>query len=278
MGDLTTNDRSEPAQVAGLSGVTQLALGGQHSCALRNTGLVVCWGANDFGQLGDGSTSDRMAPVPVSGLNDARFVATRAEHACAVQAAGTVVCWGRNFHGQLGDDSTTDRNSPVTVQSVSNASQVATGGEHSCALLTNGEVNCWGNPVSGQLGNGEGCCNIRTTPQQVTGLTGAVAISSGRAHTCTRLDDGSVECWGRNADGHLGDGTRNDRHTPVQVSMLGESVDVIGLGFDHTCAILSDGALRCWGYNGEGRLGDGTDASRTTPVDVWAIGVGESSP
>jgi alpha-tubulin suppressor-like RCC1 family protein len=99
-------------------------------------------------------------------------------------------------------------------------------------------------------------------------------LAAGYAHTCAILDDGSVSCWGYNNYGQLGDGTTTDRNTPTQTSSLGtdRTAVAITVGFAHTCAILDDGSVSCWGYNSYGNLGDGTNTDRSTPTQTSSLG------
>jgi alpha-tubulin suppressor-like RCC1 family protein len=149
------------------------------------------------------------------------------------------------------------------------ASELAAGVNHTCALLSDRSVKCWGNNFYGELGDGS--TTDRATPTGVTGLGGLELqqIAAGRGHTCAVISDGSVRCWGDNANGQLGDGSTTDRTTPVSVSGLsGLSVHSVAAGGAHTCAVISDGSVRCWGDNANGQLGDGTTIDRTSPVQV----------
>ena len=96
----------------------------------------------------------------------------------------------------------------------------------------------------------------------------AIAVSAGFQHTCAMFNDGTAKCWGLNFGGPLGDGTTTNRSTPVSVIGLGGTVVAVDSGYNHTCAVMSDGAVRCWGQNNFGELGDGTTTNRTTPVSV----------
>ncbi len=134
-------------------------------------------------------------------------------------------------------------------------------------------VYCWDRNASGQLG--DGTTEDRLTPIAVSGLTGAVAIAAGSAHTCAVLANGSARCWGNNDNGQLGNGTTTDRLTPVAVSGLTGAI-AIAAGLEHTCALLNDGTARCWGDNFSSQLGDGTAGYSPTPVQVAGSGRGEA--
>jgi len=196
-------------------------------------------------------------------------ISVGSSHACAVLSDGTVNCWGYNAYGQLGDGTTTNRTTPVAVSGISNATDIFTGVYHTCAVLSDNTAKCWGYNAYGQLG--DGTTTQRTTPVAVSGLSTATKIGGGAYHTCAVLSDNTMKCWGYNPYGNLGDGTTTQRTTPVAVSGISTATDVAKGLLYHTCALLSNGSVNCWGYNAHGELGDGTTTQRTTPVAVSGI-------
>ena len=264
LGDGTTTQRLTPVAVNGLSsGVTAVAAGGLHTCAVTNGGALVCWGSNNNGQLGDGTAANRLTPVAVSGLSSGvTAVAGGAFHSCAVTSAGGVVCWGRNEDGQLGDGTTTPRSTPAPVSGLSSGvTAIALGSFHACALTGVGGIVCWGDNRYGQLG--DGTTVKRLTPVAVTGLSDVMAVATGGSHTCAVTSGGGVLCWGFYASG------KTTAITPEAVNSLPSGVTAVAAGVSHTCAVTSGGVVACWGFNGSGQLGDGTTTDHTTPVTVF---------
>jgi alpha-tubulin suppressor-like RCC1 family protein len=270
LGDGSTIDSLNPIDVSSLtSGVSAIALGSHHSCALTTSGGVKCWGSNAYGQLGDGSTIDSLNPIDVSGLTSGvSAIALGEEHSCALTTSGGIKCWGDNSFAQLGDGSTTNSLIPVDVKGLtSGVSAIALGYFHSCALTMNGEVKCWGYNLHGQLGDGSTTDSL--TPIDVSGLTSRVsAITLGYGHSCALTTTGGIKCWGRNAYGELGDGSTIERHIPDDVSGLTSGVIAIALGGSHSCALTTTSGIKCWGFNFLGQLGDNSTTDRHTPVDV----------
>jgi alpha-tubulin suppressor-like RCC1 family protein len=266
-----TQVSSVPVAVSGLTNATGLAGGYNHACALVADGTIRCWGDNGSGQLGHPSTpTGSSVPVSVSSITDAIAFSTGAFHTCAVPADRTLRCWGLNEQGQLGAGTRTNASTPVPVSGISGVVAVAGGAVHTCAV-TNGSVRCWGENEFGQLGDGTNGSSI--TSVQVAGITDAVAISSGWRHSCAVLANGTVRCWGQNDFGQLGDGTTTSRNTPVQVSGITGAVGVTAGWWHHSCAVLNNGTVRCWGVNEWGQFGNGTTTGSSSPVTMTGTGV-----
>ena len=181
------------------------------------------------------------------------------EHTCAELTSGAMKCWGKNDNGQLGDGTNTDRDGPVDVSGISTATSIALGNVHSCALLTGGAIKCWGDNRLGQLGDGTN--TDRNASVDVSGISTATSIAVGTTHSCALLTGSAIKCWGKNSYGQLGDGTTTpSSSTPVDVSGITTATS-IALGLEHSCALLTGGAIKCWGWNYHGQLGAVVDLS-----------------
>ena len=264
LGDTTRTERVAPVSVAGqplvVKEVEEIESGGIHTCLLTTDATVSCLGQGVVnGELGNGTFTNSRLPVTVPSLTGVQTIAVGAHHTCAVLADTTVRCWGRNADGQLGNGTSSTSNVPVAVTGLTGVVDLEAGTSHTCALLTDTTVRCWGANADGQLGNGT--TTPSNVPVTVTGLTGVGVLGAGLAHTCATLTaDGSVRCWGRNADGQLGNGTTNPATVPATVTGLTGATDVTA-GTNHSCAVLTDGSGRCWGSNALGQLGTGSGSS-----------------
>jgi len=285
-----------------------ISAGGAHTCALLDNGSVRCWGYGFAGQLGyanqftvgNTQTPGMVGPVDLGG-HTAKAISAGGSHTCALLEDDSVRCWGSNSFGQLGygndndigDTETPGSAGPVNFGLGRTATAISAGGSHTCALLNDASVRCWGLGRNGQLGYGE-TSNIGDSarpnlagPVNLGSDRSALAISAGRAHTCARLDDGSVRCWGNGGNGRLGYANTNaigDDEVPGTVGPvnlgLGRQALAVSLGPTHTCARLDDGSVRCWGSGASGRLGyctqvdigDDETPGSVGPVDLGAGG------
>ena len=274
IGDGTTTRKLTQSTVAGGGGsvtARDIATGNSHTCAVRANSTVACWGLNNAGQLGDGTTTNSLTPKAVPGLVNVVAIAAGAGHTCALFAAGSVSCWGANLLGQLGNNSNTDSRIPVPVTGLANAVAIAAGREHTCALLADGTGRCWGDNSFGQLGDGFN--ENRSVPgsNPVGNLGNVVAIAPGRDHTCARFASGGVRCWGRNNSGQLGNGFTTNSNTPVEAVALPVAAVAVAAGDSHTCALLADTRIRCWGGNSNGAIGNNSTVQQNSPAEVFNV-------
>ena len=271
-----------PVQVFGLttaptglaSGPAQIAAGTDHACVLLQTGMIECWGQGNYGNLGDGSRLDRAIPTLTVGLPTASVYSLSAGTVtgCAITTDMTAKCWGQD----TGDGSAlaTIHTSAVGVLNIpfNGVSQISAAFGACAVVLLGGlstDARCWGDNSSGELG--DSTTTDRTTPVKVHGLAGVAAVTTGGRHACALTHQGDVFCWGANGDGQLGDGTTTDRLTPVPVTGLPGKATQVEAGGRHTCALLTDGSVWCWGKGGNGELGNGSSSDSSTPVKVTGL-------
>ncbi len=291
-----------------------ITAGGAHACAIVTAGRLKCWGNNPEGQLGQGDRVNRGdgpgemgADLPAIDLGVGRTataVTAGSQHVCALLDNGTVKCWGDGNNGATGYGDTFDRGvvagqlgvglGPVDLGTGRTATAISAGANHTCALLDNSTVKCWGNNDNGQLGlgdsstRGDGPGEMGDNLPAVSLGTGrtATAISAGFTHTCALLDNATVKCWGQGTDGRLGLGNitnRGDSTSPGHqmgdnlptVSLgTGRTAVAVSAGFSHTCALLDNATVKCWGANQFGQLGLGD----TTPRGDAGGEMGDSLP
>jgi alpha-tubulin suppressor-like RCC1 family protein len=263
----SNNVKTTPVDVVSLKGVA-VAAGGDFSCAIRTQGTVACWGGNDSGQLGRGNAIGSITPVAVTDLTDVVAISAGQAHVCAVKSDGGVLCWGEGMNGQLGYGAVGNKPKPVLVESLPPAQNVATGQRSTCALTRENTVYCWGANEVGQLGTGAPNTTANPSPIIVTNLNDAIAIRTGRNHTCATRKTGAVVCWGAGDRGQLGDGADGGaRASAGPVSDIRTAIG-IGAGGDHACAPTSDDTVLCWGANDRGQLGNASTNAALLPVKV----------
>lgn len=290
-----------PTPVATSARLAAVALGDHHVCLAVRRGPPQCAGAHDVGQLGTAHPVFSNVPVTAQageGLAPGitRLVAGTG-HTCVVDGTGAAACWGDNRYGQLGDGTRSSRAEAGLVVTAGSplagveVTDLDAGGGHTCAIASGGTLACWGENLWGQLGTGGSRVGslVPVAPALAgTALEGQpiVAVATGGAHTCAATAS-AVACWGRNANGQLGDGTRTDRARPVAIggALAGASVVDLVAGPRHTCALTADGEAVCWGNNGSGQVGVGgrrdqlrpsfVDRGALTSVRVVALSPGE---
>jgi cysteine-rich repeat protein len=291
--------------------VTSLVIGSVHACALFTNGSVKCWGGSQYGECGQGDNLTRGDEIDEMGshlatvnLGTGATVAALSASAwftCALLKSGSVKCWGQNLEGTLGLGDLVNRgdkpgqmgdNLPaLDLGTGKKATAISAGADHACAILDDGTVKCWGRNSYGQLGLGDKVYHGDNPGEMGDNLpainlgTGkkAVTISAGGFHTCALLNDGTVKCWGNNFYGQLGLGDTDDRGDAagemgdsLPAVNLGAGKLVVGLaaGTNHTCALLSDNTVKCWGQNDSAQLGVGDIAAH----GVFAYQMGDNLP
>ncbi|HEX8476428.1 MAG TPA: S8 family serine peptidase [Pyrinomonadaceae bacterium] len=261
-----------PLQVSGLTDVTAVAAGEEHSLALRSDGTVWAWGSNVHGLLGEAGGGFRDAPQPVAGLTNITAIAAGGQYNVALRSDGTLWSWGLNNDGLLGIGNTSvfSTHTPTQVAGLDGVVAIAAGRFHTLALRSDGTVWAWGINTSGQMGIPTST-RVVATPMQINGLANIKAIAAGLAHTVALRNDGVVLGLGSGSSGQLGTNSSASSLTPVQpVGMT--SVAHIAAGSGHTLALKTDGTLWAWGANSNGELGEGTSgAGKSRPVQVSNI-------
>jgi alpha-tubulin suppressor-like RCC1 family protein len=195
----------------------------------------------------------------------------------ALMSDHSVYGWGSNTQEAVGNVGG-DQYKPVRLPGVANIAQISAYFNHTCAAAQTGAVLCWGTQTNGELGEGQGApaTGGSAAPVTVAGVSSAVQVASGGAHTCAVDQGGAVWCWGDNEFGQLAQPqpATGNFTTAVQVPGLGAAAHVVA-GDTHTCALLRSGTVSCWGNNASGQLGDGTTTNRFAPTDVGLTGVVE---
>ena len=259
-----------PVKAEGITDATAVTAGHLHTCALRSTGEIACWGRNHDGQLGNGEMgsddANSAVPVAVLEITDAVTVSAGGEHTCAVHATGEVSCWGDNFGGELGsgqNGNEFDSAVPVKVAGISDAVDVSSDQLHTCVLREGGSMSCWGDNTYGQLGGGDALVftinqTLANSPVDVLGIDDATGISAGSGFTCVTRQGGQALCWGRNNVGQLGSPDTQNIDvglTPTPVLDVDDAVSV-SAGTTHACVLRESREVSCWGSNFHGQLGN----------------------
>ncbi|MEX2178750.1 MAG: hypothetical protein WD801_08585 [Gemmatimonadaceae bacterium] len=262
---------------------SQVVAGFVHSCALTDDGAAVCWGNNDYGQLGTDAAAESCGgrpcsstPVSVSGGRSFTVLAAGWVHNCGIASGGAAYCWGggaQSGRGYLGDGAVSRSETPVRVLADSAFVAVTIGDGHTCALTESGLAYCWGQNDRGQVGDGTDL--DRSSPVLVSTSLRFLSLSAGAYHTCGVTTSNAAYCWGDHRWGQLGVGDVEYNSAAVNEAAPpagggGLLVAEIAAGWQHTCALTTTGAAYCWGRNDDARqLGDGSDATlRGTPARV----------
>ncbi len=183
---------------------------------------------------------------------------------------GKLYAWGYNNFGTLGQGNTTNYSSPVQVGALTTWSNVANGYDAVLAPILDGTMWAWGKNADGQNGQGDTSFG-RSSPVQVGALTTWASAASGTFFEAAIKTDGTLWTWGRGSDGRTGQNSTTNYSSPVQVGSLTNWSKLAESPHKHTLAIKTDGTLWAWGSNVNGRLGDGTTTTRSSPVQIGAL-------
>ncbi len=265
----TSGGLSSNGTVSGVINPKKLAVGYNHACALLQDGGVKCWGSNAYGQIGNPAVpmtaaGKQLVPTYVPGLesNVSDIVAGQLS-TCALTDTGSIKCWGRNINGDLGNGSSGDTASPTNVPGT--FVSLGRGWNGFCGIVASGEAKCWGNGSWNlQYASSAGPVRLPKAMIQQNGRTYSDALKSiqGSRHGCVLRQTGSVDCWGYSDGGQNGYGSRTDTQygNPVtyvssRATFVNNAIQLVS-GQNHTCALLSDRSLKCWGQNNAGQLGN----------------------
>ena len=192
-----------------------------------------------------------------------------ADHSCLLLLDGTAQCWGEGDGGRLGTGTEDDQTSPTDVAGLLVFAGVSAAPGHSCGVTTDGDVYCWGTESQCSFGDDSNDDQYLEPTKEVVNIgTRVIRVGAGLNHGCAIIEDGTVNCWGDDSNGQLGNGNpKNDSCAPDEVKNL-ESVIDLSVGYEYSCAVVQGGGGYCWGYNNKGQLGDGTTNTRTGPVEI----------
>jgi alpha-tubulin suppressor-like RCC1 family protein len=292
---------------------TKLSAGQDFTCGITIAGKLACWGNGGSNRLGINSATNTSLPMEVAGIAKDTTMAnlgTGSTAACATTSTGAMMCWGSpgEVTGASGPYALLSANYASGVTDIglkysfgcyvmsgavkcqgwngdsmttglsSGQKEVTVGSDHGCALSTAGAVKCWGLRTNGRLGNGSTATTAVSTPASVSNMTAGVRmIAAGSDFTCGITSASGVKCWGNNANGQIGNGNTTQQATPVDVVGLTSNVKEIAAGTNHACALTNAGAVKCWGNNGSGKLGNGLTLTSSAPVDVVGLDSGVAS-
>jgi len=270
----TAPSEQHPAQIPGLTGITDVSAAERHSLFLKGDGTVWACGYNLFGSLGDGTITQRTSPVQVLGLTNIIAISAGGRHSLFLKRDGTVGACGGNYYGQLGDGTTNESYTAFQIPSISGIIAIQAGLSHSVFLKNDSTVWTCGTNFYGELGLGTSTGTGIPTPTMIPSFTGIKAISAGYDHSLALKGNGTVWAWGNNIAA-LGDGTTMFKLSPVQTDNV-TNIIAIAAGANHSSFLKNDGTVWACGFNGAGEVGDGTTVSRNSPVAVGSLtGVAE---
>jgi len=272
LGDGTTTARSSPVQVGALTNWSLVATSSAFCLAVKTDGTMWSWGINTQGQLALGTAVNQSSPNQVGALTSWAKVATGTYNGTAIKTDGTLWSWGAGARGAVGDSTNyVYRSSPVQIGALSNWYTVSRGERHALATKTDGTLWAWGSAVSGQLGDNTRLGGDKSSPVQIGALTNWSVAGLMAAATNTSVavkTDGTLWLWGYNGSGQIGDGTTNNRSSPVQIGVLTDWNQATA-GPSASLAVKTDGTLWSWG-SGAASRGHNSGVADSSPVQIGA--------
>ena len=262
------------------STATQVTVGEKHTCVLTSAGAVYCWGNNSYNQLGQAATSgDTMTPTAVVGLPEViTKIAAGLYHTCALGTSGKVYCWGYNATGATGTGTASDFTVPTEIANAPGiATDVDAGGYHSC-LVSNGDVYCWGQASNLQVSTRESVSFNKPSDPYIFAKTAVKKILSGPdetlnvSHTCAQLSNNGIACTGDNFYGQLGINSLTPfSYTSLNYPTVSNLISDFVIGLNHTCALLINGGVECWGDNSLKQVSPGFAVAKVDPPVAPAV-------
>lgn len=278
LGDGTTAMRNTPAAVPGLTGVVYLTCGYNHNLAAKSDQSVWMWGYNSHGQLAQGDKANRLSPVSIPvAASQLADVALGELHTLLVDTSGNLHGFGDNGYGQLGLPYTPTAEY-LTITALRSGVRMARAFSLNSVILgTDGLPYGTGENVYGQLGDGSFTTRYSFVPMGTAGLTAGStldAVVPGQYHTHLLNAAGDVASTGYNWYGQLGLGAASTTSTSAPQALAGLKAIALSAGSMSTYAILPDLSVKAWGYNNNGRLGDGTATDRPSPTTLPGLFLG----
>ena len=273
-----------PVSVPDITDALSISAGFRHTCTVRESGSISCWGSNIGGQLGiapeDWFYPEK--PITVEGIDDATAVTAGAGHTCAIRESGGAFCWGANFHGQLGHGQDSGVGyEKVRVADIDDAVEVSAAARHTCITHATGEVSCWGSDWRGEASSPGGTSDTYSTlPVKIAGISTAIGISANQGITCATLESKEASCWGFYLSIYLGSELTTNAEGDVSPAPI-KWPDVSGIarieaGGSHACGLHDDGTISCAGINWHGELGNGELTSSPSWIPVRVIGIDDA--
>jgi hypothetical protein len=257
-----------PAAVPGLTGVTQISGTLNTICALLTNGTVKCWGGNGNGEIGVPPAGLQTTPLLNPNLSSVKSISVGYAHVCAVITDGTARCWGYNSGGPLGNGTQDASTTPVVVSGLTGVASIYASGYTSCAILAGGAVKCWGGDSNDMVGDGDGSGSL--LPVALVGLAGVTSLGGGNNNNCAGVPTALLKCWG----GMPGIGITGTVKSPTDVPAVFGPLAISQDGWGGpNCVLQRGGAVRCWGVNNLGQLGNDTTSPTPVPSPVQVSGL-----